>query len=284
MSGGLAPSSPTTAADTVRPPVAGASRSVEPRLIAKDVTVRHGRRVLIEQLELNMLSGDVAHLAGPNGSGKSSLIRVLAGLDPRARGALSTSARRAFVAEKVALAPTITVGAWLESMRRMRGAPPKDWEVELGRSGLDPTVTAFAAGRLSKGMTQRVALVEALTGPVDLVLLDEPFSGLDDTGRRWLCDAINRRAARDGCAFLLTDHSGVAASQLAVTHRLLLRDLRVERLPAASHPPATARIVRISSLDAQGVPRTHRSEPDSSDQLITELVREGHHITAVEER
>lgn len=280
---GLARVGSRAAPDGARPPAAGALHPAEPRLRAEGLAVGHGRRILVDEVNLELVSSDVAHLVGPNGSGKSSLIRVLAGLDARASGRLKAFGRCAFVAEKVALAPTITVGTWLEAMRRMREGPTVEWQSELARSGLDPSAVNLAASQLSKGMAQRVALVEALAGPAELVFLDEPFSGLDDAGRRWLCDAITR-TIQDGRTFLLTDHSGTAASQLAITHHLLLRDRRIERLADVPPVPDSSTVIHVTARDASGARREFDAEPADSDGLLADLITRGHHIIEVHEK
>lgn len=98
--------------------------------------------------------------------------------------------------------------------------------------------------RLSKGQLQRVVLLEALSAPVGLLILDEPWDGLDGDGRELLARALSDRAAR-GSAVVLTDHTGAGAGLLDVHASLLIADGRAHL--ELGKPPATdARRVAIA--------------------------------------
>ena len=148
--------------------------------------------------------------------------------------------------ERVALAPALRCGEWLRAMRALRGLAPADWAAAVAASGLDPAVLGRAGGTLSKGMLQRVALLEALRADCPLLLLDEPFAGLDADGRDWLAAELAGRMA-EGAAVLLTDHSDAARGRIALAGALRLRRRRVpaggggapagrELLVRAAHP------------------------------------------------
>ena len=106
-------------------------------------------------------------------------------------------------------------------MRRLRRLPPRDWAPALERAGLSANVLGLPAGRASKSMAQRVALAEALATARGVLLLDEPFSGLDAGGRDWLAGALQAR--RDaGAAVLFSDHDEAAAGRLAGLREIAL--------------------------------------------------------------
>jgi ABC-type multidrug transport system ATPase subunit len=86
------------------------------------------------------------------------------------------------VPEKVRLAPALRGGEWLRAMRALRGLNATDWPAAAEASGLDPAVLDRPAATFSRGMLQRVALLEAVHAGCPLLLLDEPFSGLDADG------------------------------------------------------------------------------------------------------
>ena len=121
-------------------------------------------------------------------------------------------------------------------------------------------------------MLQRVALLEALQAGCPLLLLDEPFSGLDDDGRIWLAARVAERLDA-GAAVLLTDHSGSAAGRVALTDVLALRYGAVEHraVPAASRPalPGRGRCRRAAR------PPPHGPRPTCHGRRLEEAVAEG---------
>ena len=134
----------------------------EPLLVADGLAVRRGRRTILSGVSVVLAPGDAVHLAGANGSGKTSLLRVLAGLSRPAAGRLARRAAAAYVPERVQLVPALRCGEWLDAMRRLRRLPPRPWAEDVEAAGLAPAVLGLPAGRASKGMLQRVALIEAL--------------------------------------------------------------------------------------------------------------------------
>jgi ABC-type multidrug transport system ATPase subunit len=208
---------------------------------------------------------------------------VLAGIAAPRTGTVRRHGACAFVPERVRLAHALRCGEWLRAMRALRGLTATDWPVALEASGLDPEVADRAAGTMSRGMLQRIALVEALRAGCPLLLLDEPFSGLDDAGRTWLAAQIAERLDA-GAAVLLTDHSDAAAGRVALTGVLGLRDGTAA--PAAAPPApraAAARLtVRARHADGRRIESTV-SEADGDD-LLRALLRDGWHVEEVVRR
>jgi heme exporter protein A len=245
-------------------------------LEAGALTVRRGRRTVLSGVGLTLDSGHGVHLAGANGSGKTSLLRVLAGLVAPRGGTLRRPGACAFVPEKVRLAPALRAGEWLRAMRALRGLSPTDWPAAAESSGLDPAVLDRPAGTFSRGMLQRLALLEALHAGCPLLLLDEPFSGLDDDGRAWLAEGLGERID-GGAAVLLTDHSGAAAGRVALSGVLRLRDGTAE---------AAALTVRTAAVTVRAVHGDGRRVEQivgeaESDALLRALLADGWHVLEV---
>src|SRR5262249_9759416 len=157
-----------------------------PVLAAHALTVARGRRAVLRAADLTVPAGDVVHVAGESGRGKTSLLRVLAGLARPREGKLERTGNCAYVPERIQLAPALRPLEWLGAMRRLRRLDAIDWHAAATASGLDPTKLERPASSLSKGMLQRVALLQALHAEPALLLLHEPFSRLDTVGRAGL--------------------------------------------------------------------------------------------------
>jgi len=174
-----------------------------------------GKTVALDELDLEVLTGEVHGFVGPNGSGKSTTIRVLLGLlradagevvllggDPW-RDTVALHRRLAYVPGEVSLWPQLSGGEAIDLLGRLRGGfdPVRKQEL-LDRFELDPTKTGRS---YSKGNRQKVALVAALASDVELLILDEPTAGLDP-----LMESVFQRcieeAKADGRTVLLSSH------------------------------------------------------------------------------
>lgn len=155
-------------------------------LHAQDLVVRRGRVTVLRDVDLRAEQGDVVLLQGGNGTGKTSLLRVLAGLLRPSRGTLVVHGAAAFLPADAAL-PPVPVAAW----RRELGAV----------AGEDRRI----AGRLSTGQARRVALDVVLERSPSLLLLDEPFAGLDADARAALTVRLHAAAAA-GATVVVAEH------------------------------------------------------------------------------
>lgn len=176
---------------------------------------RFGTVAALDGLDLRVEVGEIHGFLGPNGSGKSTTIRVLLGLLRASEGrvrllggdpwhdAADLHRRLAYVPGELALWPNLTGGEVIDLLGRLRGGIVEKRRAELIEMfELDPT----KKGRTySKGNRQKVALVAALASDVELLLLDEPTTGLDP-----LMEAVFQRCIdefRDsGRSVLLSSH------------------------------------------------------------------------------
>ncbi len=134
-------------------------------------------RALFEDLELSVPAGETCALVGRSGVGKSTLLEILAGLDRSFEGEITGRPEPiGFAFQAPRLLP------WLDARRNLRAVPGlPDAAVErwLAAVGLSDAATMFA-NRLSAGMAQRLSFARALAVRPKLLLLDEPFSALDE--------------------------------------------------------------------------------------------------------
>jgi len=207
-------------------------------MIAIEVSnlVKHyeARRVL-EGLSFSVRAGEALLLLGENGAGKSTLLSILAGrlkpdagtalicgLDAAGRDAKSRSFL-GFVGHEPMLHPSLGLRENLAWYARMLGFAAADaaarTDALLQRLGL-LRVAENRLTLLSRGEQQRAALCRALLANPQVLLLDEPFSGLDEPARRTLGEAIVE-LRNEGRAVLLTSHEIQQASACA-THVALL--------------------------------------------------------------
>jgi ABC-2 type transport system ATP-binding protein len=244
-----------------------------PAVAAGDVAIARGGRRLLYGVTLAVRAGEIACVEGANASGKTSLLRVLAGLAAPAAGTVERAEREcAFVPERAALAPRVRPLSWLRAMDAIRGRR-RSWPDAATPWGLDAEVLARPVATLSKGRLQRVLLAEALTARVGLLLLDEPWAGLDAGARDLLGRALRDRAD-EGAAVVLTDHTGARHGRLRADAVWRVEDGGVHR--GADSLPS---VLIVASRDGQRAERTvPRGEHDA---LLAGLLRDGWSIESV---
>lgn len=176
-----------------------------------------GTLVALDDLTFTVPSGQVVGFLGPNGAGKTTTMRAIFGLVDLDAGVVrwnGTPVGRAqwrrfgYMPEERGLYPGMLVGEQVEYLGRLHGMSPHDAEVAT-RTWLERLDIADRAASkveaLSHGNQQRVQLAAALVHEPELLVLDEPLSGLDPTG----IDAIGRvlvDQARAGCCVLFSSH------------------------------------------------------------------------------
>ncbi len=169
----------------------------------------------LDGLDLCVDEGEVHGFLGPNGSGKSTTIRVLLGLLRRTAGrvrllggdpwadATALHARLAYVPGEVSLWPQLTGGEVIDLLGRLRGGlDERRRQTMLEKFDLDPTKKTRA---YSRGNRQKVALVAALAGDAELLVLDEPTAGLDPLMEEVFRDCVLEERGR-GRTVLLSSH------------------------------------------------------------------------------
>jgi heme exporter protein A len=188
------------------------------RLIVSDVARYFGRRKALTNVSFTCDPGEIVGLLGPNGAGKSTLLNVLATLLTPSKGTVRYGDRTAadggaevragigMLGHDLFLYPELTARENLAFFAQLYGLPDVAGAVDraLVHSGLPGRADDFVAG-FSRGMRQRVALERALLHDPRLILLDEPFTGLDQASAAALVARLRNRQAA-GCMIVLATH------------------------------------------------------------------------------
>ncbi|WP_405084127.1 ATP-binding cassette domain-containing protein [Microbispora sp. NBC_01389] len=177
------------------------------------VSFRYGRRDpwVLSDADLVLDPGDVAEVSGPNGTGKSTLLRLAAGLLRPVRGRVEGRPRVVgYAPERFPADQPFTVAAYLRHMAAVRGHSRIGGQDAIGhwseRLGMDHLLGRNLPD-LSKGSAHKVGLAQALLADPGLLVLDEPFAGLDAATRAELPRIIAEIGARGGIV-VVSDHQG----------------------------------------------------------------------------
>jgi manganese/iron transport system ATP-binding protein len=228
-------------------------------LVLDDVTVAYGREPVVEGISGRVEPGASLALIGPNGAGKTTLIRAVLGLAPVVRGTVTVLGRRpadargdvAYVPQAEALDPEFPVSVLqvvlMGRYRRVgwvRRPSARDRAVAraaLAEVGLEERA-GDRFGLLSGGQRQRVLLARAIAQEAALLLLDEPFNGVDTTNQAVLLDVLAHLRSR-GTAVVMSTHD-LAVAHLACGEACLLNHHQVAFGPL--HQTLTPELLRAT--------------------------------------
>jgi ABC-2 type transport system ATP-binding protein len=190
----------------------------EPVLVADHVSKWYGQVIGLNDVSVSVPSG-VTGLLGPNGAGKSTFMKLITGQLRPSKGSVTVLGepiwanpalyfRIGFCPEQDAFYDRMTGLEWVTALARLTGMDPDD-AAEAATNALSLVDLTDVAGKrigaYSKGMRQRVKLAQALVHDPELLVLDEPLSGMDPVGRRRTIRLI-REWARQGKSIIVSSH------------------------------------------------------------------------------
>jgi ABC-type multidrug transport system ATPase subunit len=226
----------------------------------EQVAFRYRRRApwVLRDVTLTVPRGRVIEVNGANGAGKSTLLRLLAGVLPPVHGQVTgRPARVGYAPERFPAAQPFTARGYLAHMARIRGVPAsraETWAERLGLAGLLDT----RLPDLSKGSAHKTGLVQALLASPELLVLDEPFAGLDAETRTALPSLLSD-LAREGTSVVVSDHEG---------------DLR--ELPDIVRWQVSGHTVTTGDLPDEYTVVEVTVRADEADKLVTRLTTDGY--------
>ena len=207
-------------------------------ILLEQITKRFGSHVAVSDLSLRVPAGSVFGFIGPNGSGKTTTLRMILHIllpdsgrievfgDPRTDIARS---KIGYLPEERGLYKKMKVRRLLRYYGQLKGKPLKDIDIEINRwidrvglsAWLDKPIET-----LSKGMAQKVQFVSALVSRPELLILDEPFSGLDPVNAEVLKDAI-LEVRRQGTTIVFSTHDMAVAERMCDRICMIFRGEKV---------------------------------------------------------
>ena len=242
---------------------------VEVAIRTEGLTKAYGSLRALDDVDLEVRSGEIFGYIGPNGSGKSTTIRLLLdllrptsgraevlGMDVRREG-IAVRRRVGYLAGELALYEQLTSREMLRDLARLRGGVDRAYVADLAdRFGLplDKPIR-----ELSKGNKQKVGLIQAFMHRPDVLILDEPTSGLDPLLQRAFHELVGATAAQ-GATVLMSSHvlselEHVADRVGMVRAGRLLAVERIEDLKrTAPHKVAVTFTAPVSAEELSGLP------------------------------
>ena len=229
------------------------------------VQMTYGGAMVLDVPVLAVNEGEILTVIGPNGSGKSTLLRI-AGLLERptrgvvqfrgrpvdAAGSLAERRRMAMVFQHplladMTVAQNVKLGLAFRGARDERGTRVTRW---LERLGIAPLADRRARS-LSGGQAQRVALARALVLEPEVLLLDEPFAGLDAPTRAELLPDLGAILRRDRVTTMLVTHDRGEAQALGDRVAVLMagRIAQVDEAPRVFQAPASEAVARFIGVE-----------------------------------
>jgi ABC-2 type transport system ATP-binding protein len=238
------------------------------------------------------VGGGVIGLLGPNGAGKSTFMKMVVGLMRPSRGTIKIFGDDPFIStrarSRIAYAPEhemvygeLLAIEFVTSMARLSGVPKPRQAAEkaLVEMGLEKAMGRMLKG-FSKGMRQRAKLATCIVHDPDLVVLDEPLTGIDPLERRRIVERV-RQMAKDGKTVLISSH--VLHEVEAITEEIMViyrgqvlaeGNLRKIRTLVDKHPHR----IRVEC----GAPRNLAKAMASADHIVNMEFGQGHLVVETE--
>lgn len=282
-------------------------------LETRGLTKRYGAITAVDGLNLTIRRGEVFGLLGPNGAGKTTTTLMLLGLTEPSAGSAAINGfdctknpiaiKRivGYLADNMGFYPHMTGRENLRFTGRLSGLDDRKIEERIGllaaRVGLDECIDRRAGG-YSKGMKQRLGIADILMKDPEILIMDEPTTGLDPEGTHELMELVRRLSTEERKTILISSHQLYQVQQVCdrvgifVKGKLIacgpieelgrqLEETRTHAVEVMASPAGDALVELIRGLDGvTGVERERdvlivRSDADIRQQLAEALIAGG---------
>jgi ABC-2 type transport system ATP-binding protein len=270
-------------------------------LSVTDLRKAYGSKQAVAGLSFGVKRGEIFGFLGPNGAGKTTSLRMILGLIPPDSGqidvlggpnCLAVTERVGYLPEERGLYQLMTPVKVISYLAALKGLDPKVAAVRA-KALLEQTGLAAAANKpikaLSKGMAQKVQVLAALAHEPDLVILDEPFSGLDPVNQTVLEDLIRGLKAR-GATVIFSTHVMQHAERLCDRLLIIARgEARFEGTPNEAKALLPTRLIVTADRalgwagaqelgDGRVLNEAPLARRDDLDGLLKTLTKSGAHV------
>ena len=230
----------------------------------KHVSKRYGKIEAVRDVTFDLAPGEATALVGHNGAGKTTLLKLMLGLvhptagtirvlgDNPAAGEFAARRKLGYLPENVSFNAALTGGEILSFYARLKGEPVAKALGLLDRVGLG-SASARRVATYSKGMRQRLGLAQALIGEPQVLLLDEPTTGLDPELRLSFYEIV--QALRDrGATVVLSSHAlaelGEHADRVVImSHGAMVAHGSINELRRIARLPAKIRLTVFGEME-----------------------------------
>lgn len=185
------------------------------RIVLKNIVKSFGKRIVINDVNLTIHQGEIHALLGNNGSGKSTLIKIIAGLLKPDSGSIGIELERetrsiskkdiGFVFDQPIFLPYFSAYEYFEFTAKLRGLESYEQKIQELLLSFDLPEDKSLIKDYSSGMQQKVSVLSVLLPEYSFLILDEPFSNLDTSSIRKLCELLERLRSLN-VGILITSH------------------------------------------------------------------------------
>ena len=199
-------------------------------LKVKDLNVLLNDQSIIESLSFEVKRGDALTILGPNGAGKSVLLKTLLGLIPH-RGEIewAKGVKIGFVPQRLPFIKDIPLS--IKDFFNLKGSPEKETEAILKSVGFKEDFSRKKIGDLSSGQFQRVLIAWGLVGNPQVLLFDEPMTGVDISAEETIYNLLAKLKGEMDLTILLVTHD------LSVVYKFSTDVICLNRQPICYGPP-----------------------------------------------